>query len=273
MNFLQATPLFPMFRVSRNWRNSASFFLRRCAALRRRFCAEFSAHSAPPTPRTRPLPRGPIQARCRMHIFSRARFSLPVAASNRSSTRAFAPAPSAPTASRSIPPGSVGCSAPPMKPPSCRPSPEFPGWKCAPTWSQHCCATQIPSAWRVRWKFASRCSIRLWWNLSAPCPTPRAAVAARKKLCSSNRSATFYRRKFSPSANAPSLCPGKNGCAARCVRASKPVSPPSPRDLPRISHSEGVRAVWNDFLAKKTSWSRPWSLYVLNEWCRRQLPA
>ena len=33
----------------------------------------------------------------------------------------------------------------------------------------------------------------------------------------------------------------------------------------------GVREVWNEFLAGKTSWSRPWSLYVLNEWCRRHL--
>jgi asparagine synthase (glutamine-hydrolysing) len=38
-------------------------------------------------------------------------------------------------------------------------------------------------------------------------------------------------------------------------------------------HFDGVRAVWNDFLVGKTSWSRPWSLYVLNEWCRRHLPA
>ena len=36
-------------------------------------------------------------------------------------------------------------------------------------------------------------------------------------------------------------------------------------------HAEGVRRVWSAFLAEKTSWSRPWSLYVLNEWCRRHL--
>jgi asparagine synthase (glutamine-hydrolysing) len=36
-------------------------------------------------------------------------------------------------------------------------------------------------------------------------------------------------------------------------------------------HSQGVREVWSAFLAGKTSWSRPWSLYVLNEWCRRHL--
>jgi asparagine synthase (glutamine-hydrolysing) len=35
----------------------------------------------------------------------------------------------------------------------------------------------------------------------------------------------------------------------------------------------GVRSVWTDFLAGKTSWSRPWSLYVLNEWARRHLAA
>src|SRR5260370_1557322 len=34
-----------------------------------------------------------------------------------------------------------------------------------------------------------------------------------------------------------------------------------------------ARSVWTDFLAGKTSWSRPWSLYVLNEWCRRHLAA
>lgn len=35
----------------------------------------------------------------------------------------------------------------------------------------------------------------------------------------------------------------------------------------------GVQSVWNDFQAGKTTWSRPWSLYVLNEWCRRHLAA
>jgi asparagine synthase (glutamine-hydrolysing) len=30
-------------------------------------------------------------------------------------------------------------------------------------------------------------------------------------------------------------------------------------------------SVWSDFLAEKTTWSRPWSLYVLNEWCKFHL--
>jgi asparagine synthase (glutamine-hydrolysing) len=38
-------------------------------------------------------------------------------------------------------------------------------------------------------------------------------------------------------------------------------------------HSDGVIAIWNEFLARKTSWSRPWSLFVLNEWCHRHLSA
>jgi asparagine synthase (glutamine-hydrolysing) len=37
--------------------------------------------------------------------------------------------------------------------------------------------------------------------------------------------------------------------------------------------AEGVRSVWAAFLEGKTSWSRPWSLYVLNEWCRHHLAA
>jgi len=36
---------------------------------------------------------------------------------------------------------------------------------------------------------------------------------------------------------------------------------------------EGLGRVWNDFLSGGTSWSRAWSLFVLNEWCRRHLPA
>jgi asparagine synthase (glutamine-hydrolysing) len=47
---------------------------------------------------------------------------------------------------------------------------------------------------------------------------------------------------------------------------------PSP-SLASYLRPEGTRSVWTDFLAGKTSWSRPWSLYVLNEWCRRHLAA
>ena len=36
-------------------------------------------------------------------------------------------------------------------------------------------------------------------------------------------------------------------------------------------HAAGVKNVWDNFLGGRTTWSRPWSLYVLNEWCRRHL--
>jgi asparagine synthase (glutamine-hydrolysing) len=32
---------------------------------------------------------------------------------------------------------------------------------------------------------------------------------------------------------------------------------------------DGVRGVWQAFLAGKTSWSRPWAIFALNEWARR----
>jgi asparagine synthase (glutamine-hydrolysing) len=35
--------------------------------------------------------------------------------------------------------------------------------------------------------------------------------------------------------------------------------------------AQGVRTVWTDFLAGRTSWSRPWALYVLQSWCERYL--
>ena len=38
-----------------------------------------------------------------------------------------------------------------------------------------------------------------------------------------------------------------------------------------LLHVEAVRSVWQSFLSRQTSWSRPWSLYVLNQWCRRHL--
>jgi asparagine synthase (glutamine-hydrolysing) len=37
--------------------------------------------------------------------------------------------------------------------------------------------------------------------------------------------------------------------------------------------ADGVRVVWQSFLAGKTTWSRPWAIFVLNEWCRRNFAA
>ena len=38
---------------------------------------------------------------------------------------------------------------------------------------------------------------------------------------------------------------------------------------PLIS-SEAANGVWNDFLAGRTTWSRAWSLHVLNTWVKRE---
>jgi len=56
------------------------------------------------------------------------------------------------------------------------------------------------------------------------------------------------------------------------ARIEASFSDPAPPLAPYL-RPEGVRSVWTDFLAGKTTWSRPWSLYVLNEWCRRHLAA
>jgi asparagine synthase (glutamine-hydrolysing) len=54
------------------------------------------------------------------------------------------------------------------------------------------------------------------------------------------------------------------------ARIEAGLTEPSPALAPLL-HADGVRAVWQNFLAGRTSWSRPWALFVLNEWCRRHL--
>jgi asparagine synthase (glutamine-hydrolysing) len=56
------------------------------------------------------------------------------------------------------------------------------------------------------------------------------------------------------------------------ARMEASFADPAPSLAPYLRPG-GARSVWTDFLAGKTSWSRPWSLYVLNEWCRRHLAA
>jgi asparagine synthase (glutamine-hydrolysing) len=55
-------------------------------------------------------------------------------------------------------------------------------------------------------------------------------------------------------------------------RVEASFTDPAPA-LGRYLRPGGVSSVWDEFLAGKTSWSRPWSLYVLNEWCRRHFAA
>ncbi len=41
--------------------------------------------------------------------------------------------------------------------------------------------------------------------------------------------------------------------------------------LGTLISERAARGVWEDFLAGRTSWSRPWSLYVLQSWCQQHL--
>jgi hypothetical protein len=41
--------------------------------------------------------------------------------------------------------------------------------------------------------------------------------------------------------------------------------------LGRLLDGDQVENVWNRFLGGETSWSRPWSLYVLQRWCELHL--
>jgi asparagine synthase (glutamine-hydrolysing) len=41
--------------------------------------------------------------------------------------------------------------------------------------------------------------------------------------------------------------------------------------LGNLINQPAARAVWKDFLEGRTSWSRPWSLYVLQSWCQQHL--
>ena len=54
------------------------------------------------------------------------------------------------------------------------------------------------------------------------------------------------------------------------VRAG--LEQPAPALAPHMD-AAAVQAVWPAFQASKTNWSRPWSLYVLNQWCRQHLDA
>lgn len=58
------------------------------------------------------------------------------------------------------------------------------------------------------------------------------------------------------------------GSLKPCVESSLTNLAPA---LKNQLHSGGLQMVWDNFMSGQTSWSRPWSLYVLNEWCRRHL--
>ncbi len=54
------------------------------------------------------------------------------------------------------------------------------------------------------------------------------------------------------------------------VRVSQSLSNISAPLQPCLN-PRAVRGAWQNFVIGQTNWSRPWSLYVLNEWARRHL--
>jgi hypothetical protein len=38
-----------------------------------------------------------------------------------------------------------------------------------------------------------------------------------------------------------------------------------------LLNPQAIAEVWKRFLAGQTSWSRPWSLFVLQRWCEQNL--
>jgi asparagine synthase (glutamine-hydrolysing) len=59
----------------------------------------------------------------------------------------------------------------------------------------------------------------------------------------------------------------RNSLKTRMETSFKDLAPALKGQL----HAAGVEMVWDNFQNGRTTWSRPWSLYVLNEWCRRHL--
>ena len=54
------------------------------------------------------------------------------------------------------------------------------------------------------------------------------------------------------------------------TRVEQGLSELSPA-LREVLDAKETRRVWRDYLDGKTSWSRPWSLYVLNEWAKKNV--
>jgi hypothetical protein len=54
------------------------------------------------------------------------------------------------------------------------------------------------------------------------------------------------------------------------VRISQDLSNLSP-PLRQYMNPRAVRGAWQNFVIGQTNWSRPWSLFVLNEWVRQHV--
>ncbi len=105
----------------------------------------------------------------------------------------------------------------------------------------------LPGAWKAEWH-AKKTSGR-----------GTGGIAARRNCASPQ--ARLYPAFRALDAAGTSLgdraCPG---CEAN-----------SERSAGRIARPSQVQQIWQDFLQRRVSWSRPWSLYVLQRWCELHL--
>ena len=51
----------------------------------------------------------------------------------------------------------------------------------------------------------------------------------------------------------------------------EPVLLAKTEQLDGLIAQNSVEKIWNDFLVRKISWSRPWALYVLKSWLNKNL--
>ena len=96
------------------------------------------------------------------------------------------------------------------------------------------------------------------WKLDGDTPKPL-LVGALKGRC---------RTKLFTARSRASLSPLSVGCGRICGLKWKLALPKIGRGpLGSLLNYDSVAQVWDDFLSQRTSWSRIWSLYVLEQWC------
>ena len=110
-------------------------------------------------------------------------------------------------------------------------------------------AGALPDAARQRYPTQKRC----WWKLWLDCCLKKFLGSEKKHLrC---RWEEWLPRTAAPAAGKSSFADiAPSACASSFARKGVPVQ------RSRTAFLEG-----------QTSWSRPWALYVLNEWCKRHL--
>ena len=267
MNSLPATALSMTFRARPAWFALPISFQAYSARPALRSCEFLPVRSILRTPPVKPHPPGTIRTAFRILISSRALFFLP-ASSNESSIHGSVRARSMPTALPSIRLGSAGLNVRRTKPANFLPSPAPLGSKCAPTWRVRYSATRTRSAWPVPSKFACRSSTLRSLNLFAPCRTKPAAVPASRKPSSRTALGDALPSEILAQPKRTFTLPWETWLRGPLRdRLTASFAAPAPALAPFLK-PDALHTIWAEFQSGKTTWSRPWSLYVLNEWCK-----